>query len=100
MDPSGCVDFSLNSTSLGLVDFRKAPERVFLLANFTQSGTNVVETAIKKTQVHHVALNLQFEPYMPKYFKPGLPYHGKVTFLPNISIIIGQKSVSDIFSKF
>lgn len=56
------------------------PNNIVLIAEFTEDGTGVVETTISRTVVMHEALKLEYENYTPKYFKFGLPYHGKVNF--------------------
>jgi hypothetical protein len=74
----GCTEFALSSAVLGLAQWKVAPNNIVLIANFTETGTGTVETAISRTVVVHQALKLEFLPYTPKYFKLGLPYHGKV----------------------
>lgn len=76
--PDGCTEFVLSGVVLSLANWKVVPSKIVLLANFTEAGTGVVETAISWTMVMHQALKLEFEQYTPKYFKPGLPYHGKV----------------------
>lgn len=56
------------------------PNNIVLIAEFTEAGTGIVETTISRTVVLHEALKLEYEHYTPKYFKFGLPYHGKVNF--------------------
>lgn len=63
---------------LGLPHWKIAPNNVVLDANFTESKSGVVETATSRTNVVHQPLKLEFAPHTPKYFKPGLPYYGKV----------------------
>lgn len=65
---------------LGLAHWKVAPNNIVLIANFTEAGTGIVETTISRTVVVHQVLKLEFVPYTPKYFKLGLPYHGKVVF--------------------
>ncbi|KAG7202424.1 hypothetical protein KM043_018735 [Ampulex compressa] len=79
--PDGCTDFTLSGTVLGLAHWKVAPNNIVLIANFTEAGTGVVETAISRTAVMHQALKLEFLRYTPKYFKLGLPYHGKLRVL-------------------
>ncbi|RLU16697.1 hypothetical protein DMN91_010765 [Ooceraea biroi] len=76
--PDGCTEFVLSSAVLGLAQWKVAPNNIVLIANFTETGTGTVETAISRTVVVHQALKLEFLPYTPKYFKLGLPYHGKL----------------------
>lgn len=76
--PDGCIDFVLTGTELGLDCYTVAPDNVVLIANFTEAGTGVEETTISRTMVMNQALKLKFKPYTPKYFRLGLPYHGKV----------------------
>nr|XP_031846680.1 murinoglobulin-1-like [Nomia melanderi] len=77
----GCIDFVLTGTELGLDCYTVAPSNVVLIANFTEAGTGVEETTISRTKVMNQALKLEFEPYTPKYFRLGLPYHGKLRVL-------------------
>ncbi|XP_047344508.1 alpha-2-macroglobulin-like protein 1 [Vespa velutina] len=79
--PDGCTEFALSSAVLGLANWKVAPNNIALIANFTEAGTGIVETTISRTVVVHQALKLEFIPYMPKYFKLGLPYHGKLRVL-------------------
>ncbi|XP_076671615.1 pregnancy zone protein isoform X2 [Andrena cerasifolii] len=77
----GCTEFVLSGVVLSLANWKVVPSNIVLIANFTEAGTGVVETAISWTMVMHQALKLEFEQYTPKYFKPGLPYHGKLRVL-------------------
>ncbi|XP_066592787.1 alpha-2-macroglobulin-like protein 1 isoform X2 [Prorops nasuta] len=79
--PDGCTEFVLSGAVLGLPHWKVAPNNIVLIANFTEAGTGVVETTISRTIVVHQALKLEFVPYTPKYFKLGLPYHGKLRVL-------------------
>ncbi|XP_012231026.1 alpha-2-macroglobulin-like protein 1 isoform X2 [Linepithema humile] len=76
--PDGCTEFVLSSAVLGLAQWKVAPNNIVLIANFTETGTGIVETTISHTVVVQQALKLEFLPYTPKYFKLGLPYHGKL----------------------
>ncbi|XP_011171215.1 alpha-2-macroglobulin-like protein 1 isoform X3 [Solenopsis invicta] len=76
--PDGCTEFVLSGAVLGLAQWKVAPNNIVLIANFTETGTGIVETTISRTVVVHQALKLEFRPYTPKYFKLGLPYHGKL----------------------
>ncbi|XP_012532021.1 alpha-2-macroglobulin-like protein 1 [Monomorium pharaonis] len=76
--PDGCTEFVLSGAVLGLAQWKVAPNNIVLIANFTETGTGIVETTISRTVVVHQALKLEFLPYTPKYFKLGLPYHGKL----------------------
>ncbi|KAJ8679263.1 hypothetical protein QAD02_015050 [Eretmocerus hayati] len=77
----GCTNYTVSAESLGLPHWRVAPNNVVLLANFTEAKSGAVETASSRTFVLHQPLKLEFAPHTPKYFKPGLPYHGKVRVL-------------------
>lgn len=79
----GCTEFILSGAVLGLAQWKVAPNNIVLIANFTETGTGIVETTISRTVVVHQALKLEFLPHTPKYFKLGLPYHGKVNFPSN-----------------
>ncbi|XP_017887917.1 pregnancy zone protein-like isoform X2 [Ceratina calcarata] len=101
--PDGCTDFVLSGTVLGLAHWQADPNNVVLVAEFTEAGTGVVETTISRTVVMHEALKLEFENYTPKYFKLGLPYHGKLrvlqhdnTPMPNIKIQVCMKVLGEI----
>ncbi|XP_011696887.1 PREDICTED: alpha-2-macroglobulin-like protein 1 isoform X2 [Wasmannia auropunctata] len=76
--PDGCTEFVLSGAVLGLAQWKVAPNNIVLIANFTETGTSIVETTISRTVVVHQVLKLEFLPYTPKYFKLGLPYHGKL----------------------
>ncbi|CAL7935225.1 unnamed protein product [Xylocopa violacea] len=79
--PDGCTEFTLSGTVLGLADWKVDPNNILLTAEFTEAGTGVVKTTISRTVVMHEALKLEYEHYTPKYFKLGLPYHGKLRVL-------------------
>ncbi|XP_050576186.1 alpha-1-macroglobulin-like [Bombus affinis] len=79
--PDGCTEFVLSGTVLGLAHWKMDPNNIVLIAEFTEAGTGVVETTISRTVVMHEALKLEYENYTPKYFKFGLPYHGKLRVL-------------------
>lgn len=64
------------------------PNNIVLIAEFTEAGTGIVETTISRTVVLHEALKLEYEHYTPKYFKFGLPYHGKVNFFLSYFVIL------------
>lgn len=81
VSPDGCTDFVLSGSDLGLDRWKVAPDSISLIANFTEAGTGVVETTISQTVVMNQALKLKFEHHTPKYFKLGLPYHGKLQVL-------------------
>ncbi|XP_012276125.1 murinoglobulin-1 isoform X3 [Orussus abietinus] len=79
--PDGCTDFTVSGNELGLAHWKVAPNNIILTANFTEAGTGIVETTSSRTVVVHQTLKLEFAPYTPKYFKLGLPYHGKLRVL-------------------
>ncbi|XP_015600837.1 alpha-2-macroglobulin-like protein 1 isoform X2 [Cephus cinctus] len=79
--PDGCTEFRASGEELGHADWTVAPNNIILTANFTETGTGLTETASSKTVVVHQALKLEFIPYTSKYFKLGLPYHGKLRVL-------------------
>lgn len=83
----GCTDFVLSGTVLGLAHWKMDPNNIVLIAEFTEAGTGIVETTISRTVVLHEALKLEYEHYTPKYFKFGLPYHGKVNFFSHIFML-------------
>ncbi|XP_054012298.1 murinoglobulin-1-like isoform X1 [Hylaeus anthracinus] len=78
---NGCTEYVLSGAALGLARWKVAPNNIVLIANFTEAGTGVVETTISRTMVMHQALKLEFVSHTPKYFKLGLPYHGKLRVL-------------------
>lgn len=78
----GCSKpFTITSSGMGLPQWEVAPNSIVLTANLTEDGTEIVETATSRTVVVHQALKLEFLPHTPKYFKLGLPYHGKLRVL-------------------
>nr|XP_033328709.1 alpha-2-macroglobulin-P-like isoform X1 [Megalopta genalis]XP_033328710.1 alpha-2-macroglobulin-P-like isoform X2 [Megalopta genalis] len=81
VSPDGCTDFVVSGSDLGLDCWQVAPDSIVLIANFTEAGTGVVESTISQTMVVNQALKLEFLPHTPKYFKQGLPYHGKLRVL-------------------
>lgn len=83
----------MTGTELGLAHWKVAPTSIILSANLTEAGTEVVETATSRTIVVHQALKLEFAPHTPKYFKLGLPYHGKVRYSDEIFLLCTQNIV-------
>ncbi|OAD58540.1 Alpha-2-macroglobulin-like protein 1, partial [Eufriesea mexicana] len=81
MELNGCTDFTLSESVLGLASWKMDPNNIVLIAEFTEAGTGIVQTAISRTVMVHEALKLEFEDYTAKYFKFGLPYHGKLRVL-------------------
>ncbi|CAD6233951.1 GSCOCT00007427001.2-RA-CDS [Cotesia congregata] len=78
----GCTGpFTVSSSEMGLPDWEVAPNSIIFTANLTQDGTETIETATSRVVVMHQALKLEFLPHTPKYFKLGLPYHGKLRVL-------------------
>ncbi|XP_031782380.1 alpha-1-macroglobulin isoform X1 [Nasonia vitripennis] len=77
----GCMNYTVSAQVLGLPHWKVAPNNVVLLANFTEAKSGVVETATSRSPVMHQPLKLEFSPHTLKYFKPGLPYHGKLRVL-------------------
>ncbi|XP_017795621.1 PREDICTED: murinoglobulin-1-like [Habropoda laboriosa] len=80
-NPDGCTEFVLSETLLGLAHWKVDPNNIILIAEFTEAGTGIMQSAISLTRVVHEAFNLNFDDYMPKYFMLGLPYHGKLRVL-------------------
>jgi len=77
----GCYTFNITGTELGLHDWDVAPNSIVVFAFVTEQGTNSTQNATSVSSVIHQALKLEFLPYSAQYFKPGLPYRGKVKML-------------------
>nr|BAR45611.1 alpha-2-macroglobulin [Scolopendra japonica] len=54
------------------------PFQIEIHAEVTELGTNATMTALAQSKIHLEALILDMSSYMPFYFKPGLPFHGKI----------------------
>ncbi|KAI4503310.1 hypothetical protein M0802_001532 [Mischocyttarus mexicanus] len=91
--PDGCTEFALSSAVLGLANWKVAPNNIALIANFTEAGTGISENTISRTVVVHQVLKLEFAPYTPKYFKLGLPYHGKLRVLRQDDVPAGDEKI-------
>ncbi|KAI4492500.1 hypothetical protein M0804_002291 [Polistes exclamans] len=89
----GCTEFALSSAVLGLANWKVAPNNIALIANFTEAGTGISENTISRTVVVHQVLKLEFAPYTPKYFKLGLPYHGKLRVLRQDNVPAGNEKI-------
>lgn len=84
----------LSGKVLELANWKVNPNNIILVAEFTEAGTGIMETAISRTEVMHEALKLEFANYMPKYFNLGLPYYGKVNLsLTSVPFTIPLRSV-------
>ncbi|PNF16410.1 Murinoglobulin-1 [Cryptotermes secundus] len=77
----GCYTFSITGTELGLHDWDIAPNSIVVSAFVTERGTDNIQNVTSVTSVIHQALKLEFLPHSSQYFKPGLPYKGKVKVL-------------------
>jgi hypothetical protein len=74
----GCYTFNITGMDLGLHDWDIAPSSIVVFAFVTERGTDNTQNASSLSSVIHQALKLEFLPHSPQYFKPGLPYKGKV----------------------
>lgn len=74
----GCYTFNITGTELGLHDWDVAPNSIVVSAFMTERGTDNVQNVTSVSSVIHQALKLEFLPHSSQYFKPGLPYKGKV----------------------
>jgi hypothetical protein len=74
----GCYTFNITGTELGLHDWDVAPNSIVVSAFLTERGTDNVQNVTSVSSVIHQALKLEFLPHSSQYFKPGLPYKGKV----------------------
>ncbi|XP_064609342.1 murinoglobulin-2-like [Liolophura sinensis] len=76
----GCKMFSIDSklVNLGSADYPLWDHRVYINASVTESDTGVTEYGVSNSaKVIQEALKLDFGK-SSRYFKPGLPYKGKV----------------------
>ncbi|XP_069700318.1 alpha-1-inhibitor 3-like isoform X2 [Periplaneta americana] len=74
----GCYTFNITGAELGLHDWDIAPNSIVVFAFMTEAGTKNVQNSTSVSSVIHQALKLEFLPHSSQYFKPGLPYKGKV----------------------
>ncbi|XP_067001260.2 alpha-2-macroglobulin-like protein 1 [Anabrus simplex] len=80
----GCYELNVTGADLGLPEWDVTPSSIIVSAFVTEAGTDVVENATSESTVIHQALQLEFLPHSSRYFKPGLPYIGKIKVLqPN-----------------
>jgi hypothetical protein len=82
----GCYTFNVTGAELGLHDWDVAPNSIVVFAFMTEQGTENTQNATSVSSVIHQALKLQFLPHSSQYFKPGLPYKGKVSI--EITIVL------------
>ncbi|XP_071446763.1 murinoglobulin-1-like isoform X2 [Hetaerina americana] len=80
-EKEGCSNFTIVGKEIGLEDWAVSPEHIVVNASVTERGTEVIQSSINKIKVSHRALKIKFLPFCSKYFKPGLPYKGKVQIL-------------------
>lgn len=78
LQSDGCYDFNVTGEELGLPNWDIAPNSIVLSATVNETGTSIVQNVSTTTLVIHQALKLEFVPYSPQFFKPSLPYSGKV----------------------
>ena len=93
----GCYTFNITGTELGLHDWDVAPNSVVMFAFVTEQGTNSTQNATSVSSVIHQALKLEFLPHSAQYFKPGLPYRGKVKMVHYILSILLPLNLSFFF---
>jgi hypothetical protein len=74
----GCYTFNITGTELGLHDWDVAPSSIVVSAFLTEQGTDNIQNVTSVSSVIHQALKLEFLPHSSQFFKPGLPYKGKV----------------------
>ncbi|XP_049788379.1 murinoglobulin-1-like isoform X1 [Schistocerca cancellata] len=74
----GCFNFNISGTELGLYDWKMSPNSLLLQASVTEHSTNVTEHSNYTSLIHHQALTIDFVTFSSQYFKPGLPYSGKI----------------------
>ncbi|XP_046398811.1 alpha-2-macroglobulin-like protein 1 isoform X2 [Ischnura elegans] len=77
-EQDGCANFSVAGKEIGLGSYEIAPDEISVNASVTELGTEVTQSSENKISVNSRALKMKFLPYCSKYFKPGLPYKGKV----------------------
>ncbi|RZF43399.1 hypothetical protein LSTR_LSTR001660 [Laodelphax striatellus] len=77
---SGCTNFNLSGGDLYLPDNRLQVDVVELTAIVIEKGSRMTEKASRSWKIYHTAVQLQF--HCSQYFKPGLPYRGKLAAVP------------------
>jgi hypothetical protein len=80
----GCYTVNITGTELGLHDWDVAPNSIVVSAFVTEQGTSNTQNATSVSSVIHQALKLEFLPHSAQYFKPGLPYRGKVNYILSV----------------
>ncbi|XP_039282066.1 alpha-1-macroglobulin [Nilaparvata lugens] len=77
---SGCTFFNISGGDLYLSDSQLQVDVVELTATVVERGSQLTEKASRSWRIHHTAVQLQF--HCSQYFKPGLPYRGKLAAVP------------------
>ncbi|GIY49716.1 murinoglobulin-1 [Caerostris extrusa] len=74
----GCFNYTINVSSIE-PDSVYRYRRIVVIANVIEDGTEVQRNETQYLQRQYMPLNLNFQSDQRQYFKPGLPYTGKLT---------------------
>ncbi|GIY10891.1 murinoglobulin-1 [Caerostris darwini] len=74
----GCFNYTINVSSIE-PDSVYRYRRIMVIANVIEEGTGVQRNETQYLQRQYMPLNLNFQSDQRQYFKPGLPYTGKLT---------------------
>ncbi|XP_035207333.1 ovostatin-like isoform X2 [Stegodyphus dumicola] len=73
----GCFEYELNVSLIETGDVYRY-RRIMVVASVTEKGTGVERNETKFIQRQYSPLNLNFNRDQRQYYKPGLPYNGKL----------------------
>lgn len=75
----GCYNYTVNVSSLEVgIGYRSNYRRIVVTANVVEEGTGVERNATEYLQRQYSPLNLNFNQDLRQFYKPGLPYNGKL----------------------
>nr|AVP12670.1 complement C3-like [Pseudopotamilla reniformis] len=78
---NGCKDFSIDAKQLKLNHenmWTWKKDAVQFTASVLENATGITLNSSADTELSRDLYKLDFKKYSPTYFKPGLPYHGKL----------------------
>uniref|UniRef100_A0A1B6C939 TEP1-F n=1 Tax=Clastoptera arizonana TaxID=38151 RepID=A0A1B6C939_9HEMI len=76
---SGCFNFSIPGSEFNLQPESNTPDSIVLTATVKEENTEVSQSTTITSRFSHAEFYLRFE--CASFFKPGLPYKGKVLLL-------------------
>lgn len=92
---SGCYDAVIQADDLLLPKREYSYRKLYVYAEVKENGTEIIENATSVADITHNPLNIVFLEAADgsSYFKPGLPYHGRVKITTPDKIPVSHEPV-------